>query len=133
MSALLVVALVVLCRDRLGVVGTFAQYKGDFGLRPYGGALMQGGLALDLKRLEHVSPVDPKRRTVDVGAGVIGEVLERKLNAQGWTLGHAPGSIKASTVGGWLATRSAGATARNSSRMSRCVTTALVTCRSRSS
>jgi hypothetical protein len=48
MSALLAATLVVLCRDRLTVVGTFAQYKGDFGLRPYGGALLQGGLALGL-------------------------------------------------------------------------------------
>ena len=34
-----------------------------------------------------------RNRTVDVGAGVIGETLERKLNARGWTLGHFPSSI----------------------------------------
>ena len=40
--------------------------------------------------------------------GVIGEVLERRLNAQGYTLGHFPSSIYMSTLGGWLAARSAG-------------------------
>ncbi|MGA9520999.1 MAG: FAD-binding oxidoreductase [Myxococcaceae bacterium] len=69
---------------------------------------IRGGIALDLKRLEQVSPVDVKRQTVDAQAGVIGEVLERKLNQQGWTLGHFPSSIYMSTLGGWLATRSAG-------------------------
>ncbi len=69
---------------------------------------VRGGIALDLKRLERVSPVDVKRRAVDAQAGVIGEVLERNLNQQGWTLGHFPSSIYMSTLGGWLATRSAG-------------------------
>ncbi len=69
---------------------------------------VQGGIALDLKRLEDVGAVDPDRLTVEAGAGVIGEVLERKLNAQGYTLGHFPSSIWMSTLGGWLAARSAG-------------------------
>lgn len=69
---------------------------------------VSGGVAIDLKKLEHVSKVDPDGRFVDAGAGVIGEVLERNLNAQGWTLGHFPSSIYMSTLGGWLAARSAG-------------------------
>ena len=69
---------------------------------------VQGGVAVDLKRLDAIRPVDVAARTVDVDAGVIGEVLERRLNAQGWTLGHFPSSIYMSTVGGWLAARSAG-------------------------
>ncbi len=67
-----------------------------------------GGIALDLKRFDSIGPVDPQRRSVDVGAGVMGETLQRRLEARGWTLGHFPSSIAMSTVGGWLATRSAG-------------------------
>ena len=69
---------------------------------------LQGGLTLDLKRFDQIEPVDPVSRTVVVGAGVMGETLERRLNAHGWTLGHFPSSIATSTVGGWLAARSAG-------------------------
>jgi alkyldihydroxyacetonephosphate synthase len=69
---------------------------------------VNGGLALDLKKLERVDPVDPERRSVFAQAGVMGEVLERKLNGEGYTLGHFPSSIYMSTLGGWLAARSAG-------------------------
>ncbi len=74
-----------------------------------GGTLaIHGGLSLDLKRFDSIGAVDPDRRCVDVGAGVLGETLERRLEARGWTLGHFPSSIATSTVGGWLAARSAG-------------------------
>jgi len=69
---------------------------------------VRGGIAMDLKRLERVGEVDPERLRVEVDAGVLGEVLERRLNAQGYTLGHFPSSIYMSTVGGWMAARSAG-------------------------
>ena len=45
-AALAAVSVLVLWPDRLAVVGTFAQYRGDFGLRRYGGSLMQAGLAM---------------------------------------------------------------------------------------
>jgi len=35
-------------RHRLSVVGTYAQYQGDFGLAAYGGALLQGTLWMTL-------------------------------------------------------------------------------------
>lgn len=69
---------------------------------------VQGGIAVDLKRMERVGAVDPDRLTVEIEAGAMGEVLERNLNAQGYTLGHFPSSIWMSTLGGWLAARSAG-------------------------
>lgn len=34
--------------ERLRAVGTFAQYRGDFGLEPYGGPLMQAGIGMGL-------------------------------------------------------------------------------------
>ena len=69
---------------------------------------VKGGVAMDLKRLDQIGEVDAQRRTVEVGAGAMGETLERTLDARGWTLGHFPSSIYMSTVGGWLAARSAG-------------------------
>ncbi len=41
-------AIVALTRSRLSVVGTYAQYQGDFGLAAYGGALLQGTLWMTL-------------------------------------------------------------------------------------
>lgn len=69
---------------------------------------LQGGVTLDLKRFDRIERVDARDRSVVVGAGVMGETLERRLNTHGWTLGHFPSSIATSTVGGWLAARSAG-------------------------
>ncbi|MHB8876871.1 MAG: FAD-binding oxidoreductase, partial [Myxococcaceae bacterium] len=69
---------------------------------------VKGGISLDLKRLDQVGQVDEEHRTVEAGAGIIGEVLERRLNEQGFSLGHFPSSIYMSTLGGWLAARSAG-------------------------
>lgn len=46
--AVAAIAVVPLCLDRLRVVGTYAQFRGGFGLAPYGGALFQGTLAMGL-------------------------------------------------------------------------------------
>lgn len=35
-----------LVQDRLAVVGSYAQFHGDFGLGPYGGALLQGTVVM---------------------------------------------------------------------------------------
>src|SRR5439155_23493331 len=61
---------------------------------------LHGGIAIDLKRFDTIGEVDEQHRFVEVGAGVMGETLERRLNARGWTLGHFPSSIYMSTVGG---------------------------------
>jgi hypothetical protein len=42
----LAVAVAFIWPERLRSVGTFAQYRGDFGLQPYGGPLMQAGAAM---------------------------------------------------------------------------------------
>jgi hypothetical protein len=44
----LALAVVPLAYRRLSVVGSFAQYHGDFGLTPYGGSLLQGTLWMTL-------------------------------------------------------------------------------------
>ncbi len=38
----------------------------------------------------------------------MGPALEAQLNAAGFTLGHFPQSFEYSSLGGWIATRSAG-------------------------
>jgi len=74
-----------------------------------GGAVpVKGGIALDLKRLSGPPCIDLPGRTVDVEAGMNGQRLEELLGGAGATLGHFPSSIYCSTVGGWLASRSAG-------------------------
>jgi alkyldihydroxyacetonephosphate synthase len=65
-------------------------------------------LALDLSRLARVIEVDELSRTATVEAGIFGPALESALALHGLTLGHFPQSFEFSTVGGWVATRSAG-------------------------
>ena len=67
-----------------------------------------GGITLDLKRMRAIRSIDEPNLRAEVEAGVIGERLERMLNQRGYTLGHFPSSIVCSTLGGWLAARSAG-------------------------
>jgi len=63
---------------------------------------------VDLKKMRKVRRLDTVSMTVTAEAGWIGENLERWLNQEGYTLGHFPSSIYCSSLGGYLATRSAG-------------------------
>jgi alkyldihydroxyacetonephosphate synthase len=65
-------------------------------------------ITLDLANLDRVLCVDPVSRTARIQAGATGPEIESQLNAQGFTLGHFPQSFEFSTLGGWIATRSAG-------------------------
>ncbi len=68
-----------------------------------------GGVALDLTALAGIVAVDHTSLVVDVRAGTFGSDFEDALRVEyGLTLGHWPQSIGVSTVGGWLACRSAG-------------------------
>ncbi len=75
-----------------------------------GGALpVFGGVALDLTGLAGIVAVDSDSLLVDVRAGTFGDRLEAELRTEHHlTLGHWPQSIALSTIGGWLACRSAG-------------------------
>ena len=82
-----------------------------------GGTSVVGGLepasdrpciTLHLGRLRRVLEVDPVSGTVTAEAGILGPALEDDLNARGLTLGHFPQSFHYSSLGGWIATRSAG-------------------------
>ncbi len=65
-------------------------------------------IALDLSRLHALVDVDTTSLTATVEPGIFGPELERQLGHAGLTLGHFPQSFEYSTVGGWVATRSAG-------------------------
>jgi alkyldihydroxyacetonephosphate synthase len=65
-------------------------------------------LTIDLARLDGLLAVDPVALTATFAAGTLGPAAERALAAHGLTLGHFPQSFEFSTVGGWVATRSAG-------------------------
>ena len=70
---------------------------------------VHGGVVLDLTGLEGIVAVDDAALVVDVRAGTFGTPLETTLRRDHHvTLGHWPQSIDLSTVGGWLACRSAG-------------------------
>ncbi len=65
-------------------------------------------ITLDLARLDRVLSMDPISRTARIQAGATGPEVEAQLNAHGFMLGHFPQSFEFSTLGGWIATRSAG-------------------------
>jgi alkyldihydroxyacetonephosphate synthase len=65
-------------------------------------------IVLDLKKMTRWRRLDERARTLEVEAGQMGLPLEEDLNVRGYTLGHFPSSILCSTVGGWVAARSAG-------------------------
>jgi alkyldihydroxyacetonephosphate synthase len=67
-----------------------------------------GAVSLDLRRLDRVLGVDAESLTATLEAGLLGPAAERELAHHGMTLGHFPQSFEYSTVGGWVATRSAG-------------------------
>ncbi len=66
------------------------------------------GVVLDLKKLDKIYEVNDKSLTVTAGPGIVGQHLEQELNRRGYTMGHFPSSIYCSTLGGYLAARSAG-------------------------
>jgi alkyldihydroxyacetonephosphate synthase len=65
-------------------------------------------ISLDLQRLRELISLDEKSRIGTFAAGLRGPELEHLLRARGYTLGHFPQSFEYATVGGWVATRSAG-------------------------
>ena len=70
---------------------------------------LHGGVVLDMCGMAGIVDVDRASMVLDVLPGTFGTWLEDTLRAEhGATLGHWPQSIDLSTVGGWLACRSAG-------------------------
>ena len=80
------------------VVGGVEPLRGPFG----------SVIALDLGRLDAVTTIDERSLTVEVQPGLRLPELEARLAPRGLTLGHFPQSFEYASVGGCVATRSAG-------------------------
>ncbi len=105
--------------DELGRIISLSE-KFDIALIPFGGGTsVVGGVealrknhkylaSVDLRNLSSIILLDKDSNLVIVEAGIYGEELEKYLNENGYTLGHFPQSFEFSTVGGWIASRSAG-------------------------
>jgi alkyldihydroxyacetonephosphate synthase len=101
-----VAAVLAACNDAVVPVTAAAGRSGVCG----GSIPVHGGIALDMTVLGGLRGLDEVSLTADVAAGTFGPDLEAALRevGDGYTLGHWPQSMDLSTVGGWLACRSAG-------------------------
>jgi alkyldihydroxyacetonephosphate synthase len=74
-----------------------------------GGAVPpDGALVIDLRAMATLLDVNETALTACAQAGMMGDVYEADLVRRGYTSGHYPQSIARATVGGLVATRSAG-------------------------
>ena len=103
------VALVVHAAHKHGVVlvpfGGGSNIAGCLVPSDRGGRMV---VSLDMCRMHRVLEVDRYSLTARIQPGVYGQHLEDQLAEHGVTLGHFPDSFLHSTLGGWVATRSAG-------------------------
>jgi alkyldihydroxyacetonephosphate synthase len=65
-------------------------------------------VSVDMRLMNHLLSLDAESGLARFEAGALGPHLESELNRAGFTLGHFPDSFRHSTLGGWVATRSAG-------------------------
>lgn len=65
-------------------------------------------ISLDMTKMNDLLSMDQPSLTATLMTGIYGPELEKKLNTHGYTLYHFPQSFEFSTLGGWIATRSAG-------------------------
>ncbi len=80
------------------VVGGVEPLRGSFG----------AVVSLDMRRMDGLLHIDPLSRTATFEAGIRGPAIEAALAPHGFTLGHFPQSHQEATLGGYVATRSAG-------------------------
>lgn len=98
-------AVLALCHEARVPVTAAAGRSGVCG----GSVPVHGGVVLDMTGIAGIVGVDSTSLVLDVAAGTFGDLLEHDLRTEhGATLGHWPQSVALSTVGGWLACRSAG-------------------------
>lgn len=95
-------------------------FQSGFAIVPFGGGTSvvggveplagdrKGVISLDLSRMSRILEIDKTSLTARIQAGAFGPAIERVLREEGLELGHYPQSFEYSTLGGWIATRSAG-------------------------
>jgi alkyldihydroxyacetonephosphate synthase len=80
------------------VVGGVEALRGEF----------SAAVTLDLRRMDRLRDLDRTSLLVSFEPGLSGPRAETLLNSRGFTLGHFPQSYEFATIGGYVATRSAG-------------------------
>ncbi|NQU37195.1 MAG: FAD-binding oxidoreductase [Actinobacteria bacterium] len=65
-------------------------------------------IAVSFDNMADLIDVDDVNMTATMGPGITGPTLERLLKTRGFTLGHFPQSWERASIGGYVATRSAG-------------------------
>lgn len=107
------------CHDNVCALMDIAMEHGVH-LIPFGGGSNIAGcieptcptgrtvVSVDMRLMNRLLALDAESGTARFEAGALGPHLEAELNRAGFTLGHFPDSFRFSTVGGWVATRSAG-------------------------
>ncbi len=96
---------------RAGEEGVKVVVRGG-GTSVVGGVTVNGDVptvVLSLAGLRGLVGVDRESQLASFRAGTVGPEVEAALAPYGLRLGHEPQSFELSTVGGWVATRSAGA------------------------
>ncbi len=74
-----------------------------------GGAIpIDGGIIVDLKRVNKIIEINDQNLTVTAQTGINLTNLEEELNRKQYTMGHFPQSFYCSSLGGNLSTRAAG-------------------------
>jgi alkyldihydroxyacetonephosphate synthase len=68
----------------------------------------QGGIVLDLRKLNRVRQIDEKSLTCVVEAGKTCREFEAELNGQGYSFTHYPASTEWATIGGSIGARGSG-------------------------
>jgi alkyldihydroxyacetonephosphate synthase len=95
-------------------VRTAQRYK--VAIVPYGGGSgvlggavpPAGSVVIDLRAMDRLLALDETSLLASAEAGMMGGDYERAVTARGYTTGHYPQSIERATLGGLVATRSAG-------------------------
>jgi len=65
-------------------------------------------ISVDMSRMNAIKWVDKENQMACIGAGILGQDLERDLKQYGVCSGHEPDSAEFSTLGGWISTRASG-------------------------
>ncbi len=94
--------------ERVAVIPFGGGTSVSGGVTPDIGSRYNGAISLDLSLLDRVLDVDPVSRSARIQGGATGPGLETQLAEHGLTLRHFPQSFEFATLGGWIATRSAG-------------------------
>lgn len=82
-------------------------YGGGSGLM--GGALsVHPGIVVDLRKMDKILEVDTETRSARVQAGTVLQAVEKRLNEEGFILGHDPWTLPVATIGGAISTNSMG-------------------------